>query len=280
MEKCLIEHIKEAVTDKPEGIIVSELSALLLEKNPGTDRKQIRKTLQHLLENEELMYVSRLGQTMICSNINRPVRISERIFISPPGKKIINAVDASPEIINVMIKQGIAFGSGIHPTTKMCLKAMDKVFLHNTGLKSVLDIGTGTGILAITSILFGAEKCIATDTDPCARAEAKENLEINDISKSSIIISDTDMTCFDQKFDLVTANLRYPTLVSLFPAVVSISDSGKFVILSGMRPDEKKNVAEVYSKKFTVVEEMTENEWSALILEKDSENKYRNPVQV
>lgn len=273
MEKCLIEHIKEAVADKPEGVIVSELSALLLEKNPGTDRKQIRKTLQHLLENEELMYVSRLGQTMICSNNNRPVRISERIFISPPGKKNLNTADASPEMINVMIKQGIAFGSGIHPTTKMCLKAIDKVFFHNTGLKSVLDIGTGTGILAITSILFGAETCIATDTDPCARAEAKENFEINGISQNSILISDTDMAYFDEKFDLVTANLRYPTLVSLFPAMASISGSGKFIILSGMRPYEKRIVAEVYSENFTVVEDMTENEWSALILEKNSENK-------
>lgn len=288
LKEELIQNIREAVAEKPEGIITSELSALLLEKYPGTDRKVIRNTIRFLLENEELMFINRLGQSMICLNINKTVKISERVSVSPPGRKkntdyygytSAGLTASLPESVNIIIKQGVAFGNGIHPTTRMCIKAIDGIFSHkssgNTSCESiisVLDIGTGTGILAICSVLLGAEKCIATDTDPCARTEARQNLEINGIPETRIIICDSDIKQLIDtqiRFDLIAANLRYPTLVSLAPVITGLSARGKYVVLSGMRPDEKEYVIRSFSDAFTVDNEMTENGWSAVTLKRN-----------
>lgn len=259
-------NIEESVAKRPEGIIISELITEIKKSWPQTDRKIIKEAIRNLLDEGSLMYVNRLGQTMISANINRPVKVSERIWIAPPNT---NAQDILHEQILIKISPGIAFGNGIHPTTKMCLKAVDGLFKTNSEkIRMVLDIGTGTGILAIAAYLLGAESCIGTDIDVCARAEAKANIQYNNISEKKIGVLDTNIDAFSTKFDLVTANLRYPTLISLSPIITSAINANGFAILSGMRPEEKEAVFNNYKKKFQLSQEFDEFGWSAFLLKK------------
>lgn len=267
MDSSLIERkIEESVVERPEGIIISELISEIRKCWPQIDRKTIKEAIRNLLDEGSLMYVNRLGQTMISTNINRPVRVSDRIWITPPNT---NAHAIPNDCIFIRISPGIAFGNGIHPTTKMCLKAVDAIFKPNDKkISMVLDIGTGTGILAIAAYLLGAEACIGTDIDVCARTEAKANVAYNDISEKKIEILNTDIDPFSMKFDLVTANLRYPTLISLSPIITSAINPNGFAILSGMRPEEKKAVFKHYEEKFQLLQEFNEFGWSAFLLKK------------
>jgi len=270
LEPCHIQgKIRKVIAKKPEGVIISELVSEIQKYAPETSKKTIREAIRSLVDNGFLMYLSRLGQTMISNNINRPVKISERIWIAPPNKCTID--DISNENIIIKISPGIAFGNGVHPTTKMCLQAIDTIFASDAKkIKSVLDIGTGTGVLAIATILLGAETCTGTDIDSCARAEAKLNIITNNISEDKIDISDTDIKMIETKFDFVIANLRYPTLISLSSIIAASTKVAGFVVLSGIRPEEKKLVLDHFMAKFSLLYDLNESGWCALLLERTS----------
>lgn len=256
--------ICEMISEKPEGISISELTSSLTEQHREVTKKEIRDTIRDEIKNGSLMYVQRLGQTMVCSNINKPVKISERVWIAPPGIDTEND-DSDKKIIR--IAAGIAFGNGIHPTTRMCLSALDELFKDNkVTKKKAIDIGTGSGILAIGAVLLGAETCIGTDIDACARAEAKANIKHNQINCTKISIDDSGLACKDNDFDLIMANLRYPTLMDLYMEIHRIASAGAYVILSGMRPEEKVKVASQYGSYFKLINEYELSGWSALTM--------------
>lgn len=257
--------IEDVLAENPEGIVITKLVSEIRKLSPQTDRQAIKEAIRTLLDEGSLMYLTRLGQTMISTNINRPVKISDRIWISPPNT---TPHDIAIGEINIKISPGIAFGNGIHPTTKMCLKAMDSLFISCSKIINAIDIGTGTGILAIAAYFLGAKKCIGTDIDACARSEAKANIVCNGISENDVPIVDSDIGSFSPKSDLVTANLRYPTLISLSEVLSSALNTNGFAILSGMRPEEKDVVSNHYSKRFMQLQEFTESGWSALLLKK------------
>lgn len=255
--------IEKSLVEKPEGIVIAKLISEIRKACPSIDRQSIKEAIRTLLDDGSLMYVNRLGQTMISTNVNRPVKISERIWIAPPNTSLH---DISSGSVLIKISPGIAFGNGIHPTTKMCLKAMDFIFMSGAKIKSMLDIGTGTGILAIAASLLGAEKCIGTDIDACARSEARANIISNSISKQKIDIIDTEIGLLALQPDLVTANLRYPTLISMSDLIASAVNKEGYAILSGMRPEEKEFVCKKYCKKFELLQEYSESGWNALLL--------------
>jgi len=133
---------------------------------------------------------------------------------------------------------------------------------------SVLDIGTGSGILAIAAVCLGVKKGLGIDIDPCAIAEAADNIILNNL-ENRIVISDRKIDCIDQAFSMVIANLRYPSLKNFYPQISKLTDTGGWVVLSGFRPHERDDLMDLYTAKyfkwFWTADEL---DWSAAILKK------------
>jgi len=162
----------------------------------------------------------------------------------------------------IVLEPGLAFGTGDHPTTGQCLEEVD-VFLQAHPEASVLDVGTGSGILAIAARKLGAGVTVAIDNDPIALRVARENALVN-------------RTVFDLRpeipkgatFDLVLANILANTLVELAPILSRVIASGGRLVLSGILEDQAEEVERVYRAFLVPRSRRVEANWVCLILEK------------
>ncbi|MCS7084127.1 MAG: 50S ribosomal protein L11 methyltransferase [Aquificaceae bacterium] len=135
----------------------------------------------------------------------KPISVLD-VEIGPPPSKSILRVDSflilSPDYTPLIIRRSCAFGTGLHESTQVSLKLLKRAL--KSGM-SVLDVGTGSGILAISAKLLGASKVVAIDIDPCAIKECKENSALNRVNIDCILASPSEI---DETFDLVIANLE------------------------------------------------------------------------
>ena len=161
--------------------------------------------------------------------------------------------------INILINPALAFGSGHHETTRSCVKALKKYVKKGN---SLLDVGCGSGILGIVASKLGA-RVDACDTDPLAVKSAKENFELNNEKYNKIWEGSANNT--DKKYDVVVANIIADVLI--FIANDLKQKTEKVLILSGIIDKYKEKVLEKY-KDFKFLEEIKENEWVTLILER------------
>lgn len=185
--------------------------------------------------------------------------------------------DVQPEDKNKMILHidpGTAFGTGMHDTTQLCIRALRKYITPET---SLLDVGTGSGILAILSIMFGAKKAIGTDLDPCAVDAVKENKEVNHIPEEAfqLIIGNiiTDKEIQDKAgyecHDIVVANILADVLVPLTPVIVNQLKKGGVYITSGIIDDKEQTVADAIKAAGLEILEITyQGEWVCITARK------------
>lgn len=168
------------------------------------------------------------------------------------------------------IDPGTAFGTGMHETTQLCIRQLKK---HITPTTKLLDVGTGSGILAILSLMFGAESAVGTDLDPCAVEAVKENMESNDISqdKFSMMIGNiiTEKEVQDKVgyecYDIVVANILADVLVPLTPVIVNQMKKGGIYITSGIIDDKEEVVKEaVLAAGLEVLEVTYQGEWVSI----------------
>jgi len=157
---------------------------------------------------------------------HRPVRVGARSWVHPPWEP----PEAAPGDVLVSIDPGMAFGTGSHPTTALCLERIDE--LLRPGL-SVLDVGTGSGIIAILASRLGAARVVGTENDPVALAVAAENARIN---RATVDFRLCDPEAIDGVFDVVVANILLNTLVALAPQVARKVAPGGRLVLSGLLP--------------------------------------------
>ncbi len=144
------------------------------------------------------------------------------------------------------IDPGTAFGTGMHETTQLCIRQLKKYVTPDTVM---LDVGTGSGILGILALMFGAKKVVGTDLDPCAVDAVQDNLQANGIDpeKFTLLIGNliTEKEVQDQVgygcYDIVAANILADVLVALTPVVIAQMKLGAIYILSGII-DDKENV--------------------------------------
>ena len=162
------------------------------------------------------------------------IKISNNLHIIPPWQKIKNK-----SIINVIINPGSGFGTGSHPTTKMCL---DWIRKHNIWNKSLIDYGAGSGILAIVSKLYGADYVVGAEIDKKAIENALQNCKINNIQIPFIDLNKTDI---QEKFDILIANILSNTLIQLSTTFKTLAK--KRIILSGILDKQVPNVINAYS---------------------------------
>ena len=174
------------------------------------------------------------------------------------------------------IDPGTAFGTGMHDTTQLCIRAMRRFITPETVL---LDVGTGSGILAILAIMFGAKKAVGTDLDPCAVDAVRENMEANGISQDAFtmmignIITDKEVQdrVGYECYDIVAANILADVLVPLTPVIMHQLKKGGIYITSGIIDDkEEAVVSAVKAAGLTVLEVNHQGEWVSVIARKDN----------
>jgi ribosomal protein L11 methyltransferase len=191
-----------------------------------------------------------------------PVKISQKIVIKPPWKQIEQYF---PVIID--IDPGMAFGTGTHSTTKLALLALEEV-LSSSDNFSVLDVGSGSGILAIASIKLGAASVVATDTDEVTTAEIEKNLALNKIHNGVKVFS-CSIDKLSGKFMVVVANIIAETLIEIGVELAVKTDEKGFLILSGILEEKASRTISFFgSFGFSVFKKYQEGEWTAFILKK------------
>ena len=175
----------------------------------------------------------------------------------------------------IHIDPGTAFGTGMHETTQLCIRALKKYLKDGMQL---LDVGTGSGILSIAALKLGAAHAVGTDLDPCTVNAVAENLEANDLPADSMelllgnIIDDKaiqDQAGYE-KYDIVTANILAPVLIALTPEVISHMKSGCIYITSGIIDMKEEDVkAAVLAAGLEIMEIDHQGEWVCIIARKN-----------
>ncbi len=196
----------------------------------------------------------------------KPVHISNRLIICPSWEK--TAPNKNQTVVS--IDPGMAFGTGLHATTQLALQCIESRF-HGPQPPpaTVLDIGTGTGILAITSALFGADSVMATDIDPDAVHAARENTERNGMSEV-VKIWQQDISELDGPFDLVTANITHDVLLGMATDLTKLTKISGHLVLTGLLagPQTESITTAFTNYGFSAPDIFFKDEWTALLFEK------------
>lgn len=164
----------------------------------------------------------------------------------------------------VLIEPGMAFGTGRHETTAMCISLLQKIDLKQ---KTVLDMGCGSGILGIAALKCGAKRCVMSDIDNAAIESARLNAELNGVCGQSEFICG-NLCLSENKFDAVLANLTADILLRLYETLPQFVNKGGYVIISGLIHARADEVLKKYSEQFDAVERLREGEWQAMLLKK------------
>ena len=235
----------------------------------GLNKKQIKTVIRDLVFSGELTYTYEFGCTFLERSLNKPVRISRHVVLIPPD----HSYRSKPNDVVVQITPGASFGAGNHPTTRLAIKAIESVLLGDPAIVkkqegTVLDIGTGSGVLILTAVLGGMDGGLGIDIDPCARVEAAENVNINGL-EDRIKISGKSLDTMDQHYTMVLANLRYPSLKRLYARLAKVTAGRGTLILSGIKNDEVDDLLELYTKScFKYLWSAQELGWAGVVLQK------------
>ena len=197
----------------------------------------------------------------------KPTRVGERIVVKPSWENY----DAKKGELVVEMDPGMAFGSGLHETTTLCIKALEKTLRtsrHASGpaeKSKVLDVGCGTGILAIAAAKLGAAECLGIDIDADAVRISKENIERNELSDRIKVIEGDLIGGVDFKPDIIVANLMADLVERLSPAAAEHLHEGGIYISSGILDVKCDRVADaVRAAGFEILEITQDGEWCAI----------------
>ena len=195
------------------------------------------------------------------------------ILVIPSWEKV-KPEDSDKMVIH--IDPGTAFGTGMHETTQLCIRALKKYVTYET---EILDVGCGSGILGMLALKFGAKHSLGTDLDPCAIDATHENMEVNGIRKDQYevmignIIDDTavqDAVGYE-KYDIVAANILADVLVPLTPVIIHQMKPGAVYITSGIIEDKENVVVEaVKAAGLEVLEVNHQGEWVSVVARKNA----------
>jgi len=189
-----------------------------------------------------------------------------------PKLTVVPAWEPDPSPIEghvIRIDPGPAFGTGKHATTRMCLESMEKVLLPESW--TMLDVGTGSGILAMYGAILGTARVLAIDIDPEAIRWAERNIELNGLSQV-IELSSRSLDQIKDRFNFVAANLILKEIIDLFPQFAGLLNPGAWLVLSGILRDQVKEVKGLLSK-YGLREHKTlyQEEWACVICGKSNE---------
>jgi ribosomal protein L11 methyltransferase len=196
----------------------------------------------------------------------KPIRVSNNIIVKPTWERY----SPSSRDIVIEIDPGMAFGTGQHASTRMCIEAIEDIIMKDRSIKcwKVLDVGCGTGILGITAAKLGAQDVICVDIDKKAAEIARENAVINQVDGRLRIIN-RDVTTINEPRNLIIANLTAKLLLQLRPHLTQLLLPEGYMIISGIIEQDTKSIEEHFSvASFTQNKVITEKEWVCYVLKK------------
>ena len=258
-----------------------EDGSLKLNEEPVTEEEIVSRVQQEL---EDLRFFCEIGEGSIAVDetedidwINNWKQYFRQFYIDDllviPSWEEVKPEDADKMVLH--IDPGTAFGTGMHETTQLCIRQLKKYITPETEL---LDVGTGSGILAILALMFGARHCVGTDLDPCAVPAVADNMENNGIApeKFEMMIGNiiTEKEVQDrvgyEKYDIVVANILADVLVPLTPVIVNQMKKGGIYITSGIIDEKETTVVEaVKAAGLEVLEVTYQGEWVSVTARKN-----------
>ncbi|MBE3666310.1 ribosomal protein L11 methyltransferase [Vibrio navarrensis] len=181
-----------------------------------------------------------------------PMKFGERLWICPSWRDI-----PDPSAVNVMLDPGLAFGTGTHPTTALCLQWLESLDLSG---KTVIDFGCGSGILAIAAIKLGAEKVIGIDIDPQALLASKDNAQRNGVAEQLEVYLPQDQP-EGLLADVVVANILAAPLRELSSIITGLVKPNGLLAMSGVLDTQAEDVANHYRDTFHIDPIVEQSEW-------------------
>lgn len=258
-----------------DQLIDESLHAFLQESNP-TDERVVDIVEQVEIQAKMLAAIFQVKEPVITHTILedqdwgsnwkkhfKPFAITSGLVIKPSWEDY----NAKESELVIEMDPGMAFGTGHHATTSLCMDYIRSVIQENPG--KVLDVGTGTGILAMAAALFGAENVVGIDNDPDAVAAACENVAHNNLSER-VVIDITALNELTGEYSLVVANIIFEVLVMMRDDLTRLTAKGGALVLSGILKEKQAHeIITLYeSLGFSCVDKAEKGEWAALHLVK------------
>ena len=234
----------------------TEVTGLLAQ---GTDPKPILDKLKAILGDHIPMAATALeDKNWIRAWMDqfKPLKFGEHLWICPSWLEV-----KEENAVVVSLDPGLAFGTGTHPTTALCLGYLDSLDLQG---KQVLDYGCGSGILAIAALKLGAKNALGVDIDEQALQASRENAERNNVSDKLELFMGTDQKLDLPKSHVTVANILAGPLAELEPIIASLTESGGKLALSGILTEQADSVIEAYSKDFVMNKVKDKEGWALL----------------
>ena len=280
----------DILPDGPEDDGIAYLSFFVEEKEDGslvlndipTDKETITEQITEELNDLRLFMEIGEGTIFVTETedidwINNWKQYFHQFYIDDllviPSWEEVKEEDKGKKILH--IDPGTAFGTGMHETTQLCIRQIKKYLTNQTEL---LDVGTGSGILAILALMYGAKHAVGTDLDPCAVEAVAQNMEANGIPKEAFWITIgniiTDKSVQDKVgyncYDIVAANILADVLVPLTPVIVQHLKAGGIYITSGIIDTKEQTVRDAMEAAgLTVIEVTYQGEWVSVTARKE-----------
>lgn len=181
----------------------------------------------------------------------RPMRFGKRLRVCPTG-----SVVEDPDAVVLDMDPGLAFGTGTHATTALCLEWLDAARIAE---RRVLDYGCGSGILAIAALLLGAREATATDIDPQALTATRANAARNDVAGRLDVVAPDELG--DTAFDVILANILAAPLAALAPRLAGLTRGGGEIVLSGILASQADEIRAAYEPWFEIAPAVAREDW-------------------
>jgi len=218
------------------------------------DTKSLEQNIQHQLGIQYPLRIEQLEDkdwVRAWMDNYQPMQFGKHLWVCPRHLQ-----PPEPDAINLMLDPGLAFGTGTHPTTALCLQWLDQADLKN---KTVLDFGCGSGVLAIAALMLGAKHCDGTDIDPQALQASEDNAKENFVLDKLSVMQPENVP--QQQYDMVLANILAGPLVELAAKLSNYCKLGGDIVLSGILENQAQSVLDAYSPWFDLDAPATQDEW-------------------
>lgn len=187
-----------------------------------------------------------------------PIEVGEKLLIRPTWR---DKYDPQGRVV-LNLDPGLAFGSGTHETTRLCLQAVEK---YTTDSSTILDVGCGSGILAVASLLLGAKSAVGVDIDEMAVKTARENAVLNRVDDKFTVLSGNLTDKVEGKYSIVVANIVADAIIMLSKDIKNFMYEDSYYIMSGIIDTRVDDVLNAIEDTFEVTEKLLENGWCCLV---------------
>jgi len=249
-------------TDSPSTTVTGYLDN---DEQAPVIQEKISTFLKQLCQQEPVIHFEEIVEEDWGANWKKhfkPAQVSRRITIKPTWEPY----QAGSDEIVIEIDPGLAFGTGLHASTRLALQLIDSAFTDHQAPHTVLDVGTGTGILGIAAALFGAAKVLGIDNDSDAVACAADNVAQNRVNQI-MSVSGSDLSDLTGPFDLVVANITSDVLTRLAPQLVSrIAPDGQLILAGILAGEQGRGIEQTFTALgLTLLASPIDGEWQAFL---------------